>query len=248
MKIINKKKDGLILKGIINSLNRDYLYLFLILVIFLCQSCSTEELLQNQIGASLDRTHQSYSGPSYPGASPDKSLNGFNVQALSTGGIMGNNGTNSISLPNENEEVSENSGHLGYMAGIEFIQKKSDDGGTTITLNYLEAPLYILYQAPIASSGKVFGGLGPYFAYGIGGNVKTGSYKTKAFDKTTGFKPFDAGLGLTAGYTITNSFSFRLDYEIGMANIGRNPAGDKAKNRSIALNIGYPLNKLIKNN
>lgn len=245
MKIINTKKIGFVLKGIINSWNRNYL--FLILFTFFCQSCSTEELLQTQIGASLDRNHQSFSGPSYPNASPDKDLNSFNLRALTSGGVMETKSTNSINFNDENFEDFENSGHIHYMAGIEFVQKKSEDAGTTITLNYLEVPLYILYQTPVTSTGNVFGGLGPYFAYGIGGNMKTDSYKTKAFDKTTGYKPFDAGLGLMAGYTITNSFSFSLDYEIGLVNIDRNPAGDKAKNRSIGLNIDYPLNKLINN-
>jgi len=140
--------------------------------------------------------------------------------------------------------------HLGFMGGFEFIQKKSKDGSTKITLNYFEVPIYILYQTQLFSAGNIFGGLGPYFAYGFGGNMKT-SYngqtsKTKAFDQTTGFKPFDAGLSFTAGYKIPNSFSFSLAYDIGLANIDRNAFGDKAKNRCISLNVKYPLNKLIK--
>lgn len=140
--------------------------------------------------------------------------------------------------------------HLRGMAGIEFVQKRSKDGGTKITLNYLQVPLYVLYYYQLPSAGNIFGGLGPYFAYGIGGKMKTTyngqTSETKSFDKTSGFKPFDVGLGLTAGYKITNSFSFSLAYDYGLANIDRNPGGDKAKNRGISLNVSYPLNKIIK--
>src|SRR5664279_59548 len=92
--------------------------------------------------------------------------------------------------------------HLRGMAGIEFVQKRSKDGGTKITLNYLQVPAYLLYYYQLPSAGNIFGGLGPYLAYSIGGKMKTSGQtsETKSFDKTTGFKPFDVGLGLTAGY------------------------------------------------
>ena len=140
--------------------------------------------------------------------------------------------------------------HLTGMGGIEFVGKRSKDGGTKITLNYLQVPAYLIYYYKLPSDGNIFGGVGPYFAYGIGGKMKSNfngqTSETKSFDKTTGFKPFDVGLGVTAGYKITNSFSFSLAYDYGLANIDRNPAGDKARNRGISLNISYPLNKIIK--
>jgi hypothetical protein len=140
--------------------------------------------------------------------------------------------------------------HLRGMAGIEFVQKNSKDGGTKITLNYLQVPAYLLYYYQLPSAGNIFGGLGPYFAYGIGGKMKSNFNgqitETKSFDKTTGFKPFDAGLSVTAGYKIANSFSFNLTYDYGLVNIDRNAFGDKTKNRGISLNICYPLNKIIK--
>jgi hypothetical protein len=152
-------------------------------------------------------------------------------------------------LPKENVSPRFVS-HLRGMAGIEFVQKNSKDGDTKITLNYLQVPLYALYYYQLPSKGSIFGGLGPYFAYGIGGKMKSTfngqTTETKSFDKTTGFKPFDAGLSITAGYKIPNSFSFSLAYEIGLVNIDRNAFGDETKNRGISLNISYPLNKIIK--
>ena len=238
------RKAAFTLKRIINF--RNCIYLFSILFTFFYQSCSTEEVLENQIGASIDRNRQQFSGPSYPNASPNTALNSFNLKALISGQVMPNKATNSSDFNDADFEGLQNLPHLHYMTGIEFVQKKSKDGNTKITLNYLEVPLFILYKSTFSSTGNIFGGLGPYFAYGIGGNIKTSSSKTKAFDKTTGFKPFDAGLGLTAGYEITNSFSFSLIYEIGLVNIDRSPGGDKTKNRGISLNVSYPLSKLIK--
>lgn len=137
--------------------------------------------------------------------------------------------------------------HIRFMGGAEFIQKGAKDGGTKTHLYYLEVPLYATYWANITTEGKIFGGFGPYLAYGIGGNIKSQTSSVKAFDKDGDYKPFDAGITLTAGYKIPNSFSFRLAYDLGLANILRDAGnGGKVKTRTIGLNIGYPLNKLFK--
>jgi hypothetical protein len=140
--------------------------------------------------------------------------------------------------------------HVFYSGGLVFIQKRSNDAETKVTLDYLEVPLFALYQINSSPKGNFFGGLGPYFAYGVGGKTKSSyggqTYENKSFDKNTGYQPFDAGLGLTAGYKMTDSFSFSLAYELGLTNIERGGGEDKTKNRGISLNIRYPLNKLIK--
>jgi len=142
--------------------------------------------------------------------------------------------------------------HLNLEAKTEFIQKRSNDDGSIATLNYFEVPLYAVYQTQTKHGGNVVGGgIGPYFAYGLGGKVKTKSggqtYSTKSFDKTYGLKRFDYGLSIMAGYTIHQSFCFSLSYELGLANIDRNSRyGDKVKNSGMSLNVSYPLFKLIK--
>ena len=142
--------------------------------------------------------------------------------------------------------------HLHLEAKTEFIQKKSNDVGTITTLNYFEVPLYALYQTQNRHGGNVVGGgIGPYFAYGLGGKAKTKAngqtYSSNSFDKTNGFKRFDYGLSIMAGYTIHQSFCFSLSYELGLANIDRNSRyGDKVKNSGMSLNVSYPLFKLIK--
>ena len=66
---------------------------------------------------------------------------------------------------------------------------------------------------------KVFGGLGPYFAYGIGGKIKGNGFSEKAFDEDFGFKRFDVGLTFTGGYNFDNQWSVGLAYDLGLANI-----------------------------
>jgi len=274
------KKTTFTLKRIINSPNSFYLLLFLIPLLF--QSC--KEFMELQV--SGDYNHQSYTGPSYPNASPNEPALGGNIGFFTTG-IEGWHtanlglGTYNYKPPVSSQELyASNQGgpaafyyhsethdketasiqkdkapsgfvsHLRGMAGIEFVQKRSKDGSIKITLNYLQVPAYLLYYYQLPSAGNIFGGLGPYFAYGIGGKTKSNYNghisETKSFDKTTGFKPFDVGLGIKAGYKITSSFSFSLAYDYGLANIDRNPAGEKAKNRELSLNISYPLNKIVK--
>ena len=262
------KETAFTAKGILNS--GIFIYLLCLLIPLLFQSCSSERM-QIKLHASLDGNHIRYSGPSYPEPSADGEEFGFNLGAMFMGnlnppggyGFLNHTGSGNFYAStdrgpegfynnyenNVGKGSSDFMNNLRFMGGIEFASKRSGDDGTTTTLNYLQVPLYVLYQTQLPKAGNVFGGLGPYFAYGIGGNT-TSTFNNqpssvKSFDSTTGFKRFDAGLGLTAGYEIPNSFSFRLAYDFGLANIDRNSFGDKAQNRGISLNIGYPLDKII---
>lgn len=244
-----------------------------LVVMIVLQSCAS------MLEGSFDNSKLRYSGESYNNPSPSDGDFGINFMIMLLSGLgqqpdistsQGNFNpyrsqyasallashltldpayTNDNNLSNKKQKQSGFSDHMRFMGGLEFIQKKSKDGNTKNTLNYLEVPIYALYQTDLGTGGNVFGGLGPYVAYGVGGKLKSTSggqtNKTKSFDKTTGFKPFDAGLTLTAGYRIPNSFSFRLAYDLGLADIGRNDF-DKVVNRTISLNIGYPLDKITK--
>jgi hypothetical protein len=265
------KKIASAAKGILNS--GIFIFLLCLLIPLLFQSCATERL-QAKVQASLDGNHIRDSGPSYPVPSVDKESFGFNLGVMFTGNFSPPEGYGSLnhtgsgnfyastdrgpegfynnSKNNAGKGSSDFMNNLRFMGGIEFASKRSGDDGTTTTLNYLQVPLYALYQTQLSKAGTVFGGLGPYFAYGIGGSTTSSfnnqSSSFKSFDSTTGLKRFDAGLGLTAGYEIPNSFSFRLAYDFGLANIDRNSFGDKAQNRGISLNIGYPLDKITGKN
>lgn len=244
------------------------LYFLFLSIVFLPACKMTETSLE----ASLDVNKQRFSGPSYPDPSTTKTSVDENIAfsivipmslgESKTGSFYnyqlvpdtnhsyastGKGPASFMSLKYAQKQDDDFASHVYFKGGLELIGKRSSDGGATTTLNYLEIPLYALYKYRLegAGAGSIFGGLGPYLAYGIGGNVSDGGTKISAFDGDNSFKRFDAGLGITAGYQIPQSFSFRLAYELGLANIQKSNFGDQAQNRSFSLNVGYPLDKLI---
>jgi hypothetical protein len=261
------KKIALTLKEFIYS-KRD-LCLFCILALGI-QSCET---IRTDIKGSVDANRQEYSGRSYPNSSTNDFNAGMNFgvsmivgTSYAEAGSSYNNtrqsydkvyastdkGLASFLDPNDgmtNTQAPDLMRRVLFSGGLEYVLKRSGNGGgSTTSLSYLQIPIYALYYYKIDGAGSVFGGLGPYFAYGIGGSIKNGDEKISAFSGDDSFKRFDAGLGLTIGYKMPQSFSFSLGYDLGFANIQKNAFGDKAKNRGISLNVGYPLDKLIGKN
>jgi Outer membrane protein beta-barrel domain len=158
-------------------------------------------------------------------------------------------------------------GNFYVQPGLLFITKGEKNEQTMlsqpteINLSYLEVPVNLLYK-PVLGRGKLLLGLGPYIAFGIGGNSKipaSGVNKTFAFDvkfkntvKTTDrtdktyIKPIDAGASLLFGYELSNKFSAQLNAQLGLTKI--NPAyegrtNDKSswKNTGFGISIGYRL-------
>ncbi len=134
--------------------------------------------------------------------------------------------------------------NLYLMAGPSLVSKRSDDGGEKITLNYFAIPSYVILMRPLPT-GKIWGGLGPYVAYGLGGKTKDtfSGEKYKSFNKDDGFRRFDAGLGFTAWYEFNNQLSIRLGYEVGLLNIGHEE-NEAVHNRTISLHMMYPVSKI----
>jgi len=248
-------------------------YWMVLLFPFLLQSCGI--LSEADLEASVDAAFQEFCGPSYPQASCDEFALFMNVAVLyaygpaAFGTSVSNDKTgdqglladitypasfkqnySSPSYEGESYKITPSNTFMDnilFMGGVELINKKSKDGGSKVNLVYLEVPLYALYRKDLVT-GQIFGGLGPFFAYGIGGKTKetfSGS-KFNSFDKDFGYKPLDFGITLTAGYQLPNGFRFRLATDRGLANLQRGNSGNKAKNVSYSINVAYPLNKLIK--
>ena len=101
--------------------------------------------------------------------------------------------------------------------GLDFVQKGFQAGGQKSRTNYLEVPLTPIYQYPLGP-GALQGGLGPYFAYGIGG--KTGTENSFGDPNTAGgLKRFDFGLSLRAGYTLNMGLRAYFGYDYGLIGI-----------------------------
>jgi hypothetical protein len=142
--------------------------------------------------------------------------------------------------------------------GLLFSTKgaKLDDnfaGDPKLNLSYIEVPVNFLYK-PTLGTGKLLVGFGPYFAYGIGGKLKTDGNdtdvkfknKVKAGDDPDliYFKPFDAGANILFGYEFSNRFSAQLNAQLGLVNINSDydaiPDTDaRSANTGFGLSVGY---------
>lgn len=194
------------------------------------------------IRASADWAKQKQAGNSSVTA---QQINDFNVGVFV-------DGANNLEMMTGMDRVSSDdlaspaapapTGKFSIEGGLEFIGKgaKYDLGGAEgkIHLNYLEVPVYATYNYPLGP-GRLYGGLGPYLAYGIGGKVEEGGFSAASFGENNGgYKRFDAGLGIEAGYQY-KLFSFTLTYDLGLANVAYASQDFSAHNRSFAVNVGY---------
>lgn len=130
---------------------------------------------------------------------------------------------------------------------LEFVGKggKYPEDGGTVALNYLEVPIYGIGNYFLTDDSRVFVGLGPYFAYGIGGKVKSGNFETSSFGENNGgYKRFDAGLTFLGGYQF-QKFSISLNYDLGLVNTAYASDDITSKGRSFGISLGYSLGTLF---
>lgn len=121
-----------------------------------------------------------------------------------------------------------------------------------VNLSYIEIPVNFLYK-PAFGPGHILLGVGPYLAFGVGGNVKLGDEESDVeFDKdidlgqyATGkyFRRGDAGLNFLAGYEFNNKFSAQLNAQLGLAKINPNikdvSEETAYRNTGFGISIGY---------
>jgi hypothetical protein len=135
---------------------------------------------------------------------------------------------------------STNYGAIGF--GLEYVAKggKFADAAK-IQLNYLEIPVQVVYHYFIGP-GNMYGGIGPYFAYGIGGK----SRNISSFGENNGgFKRFDAGAGFMLGYKLNNGASLDVGYDLGLVNVEYANQDVKGHTRNLSINLGYQIGRLL---
>ncbi|MCW3464843.1 porin family protein [Chitinophaga nivalis] len=129
-----------------------------------------------------------------------------------------------------------------------------DKGTVTSRLQYLELPINFLYKHQLGA-GKIFGGLGPYLAYGLSGKMKTSSdisgrsldtkFKFKNSEESAvnelNVKPFDAGANFTVGYELNMGLLFSVNYSLGLTNTSPYKH-ETEKNRYFGVSVGYLFN------
>ena len=228
---------------------------FLFIVLSLFDSCiSTEELEHSTLQGSIDFTNSKELGPSHI---EYNNLLGKNIIyysdhwlmfALPESGKDDINGIGDLKIdpllqnPDANETEEKN---LGIRGGIEYISKgaKFKTGGGSIGLNYLEVPIIPEYRFS-TGMGNICAGLGPYFAYGIGGKSNG---ESSFGENNGGYKRFDAGISFLLGYKLNTGVAFGLSYDLGLANNIYPDQDVKSHNRSFSINLGYEVGRLFVN-
>ncbi len=215
--------------------------------------------------ASADAINDNFRGPSYDDF-PAEILFGFNVCIFGMAGTGKHSATSTLSapanllasatgLPGPMTPNAQDSflDHVTYLYGVQLIGKggKYFDGFGTSTSRrtYLEPLAYALYNYDLPNNkGRLFGGPGVFAAYGLWGKIKYsdpgGSESYPAFDKTAGYKRFDAGLGFMVGYQLPQEIRLSIAREWGLVNIEPGGGSDKTFSRAWSLNVAYPLQKI----
>ncbi|WP_286857955.1 MULTISPECIES: porin family protein [Sphingobacterium] len=151
-----------------------------------------------------------------------------------------------ISLQGKGSKISLTK--MAELAGISGVS-----GSVKQDLMYIEIPVNFVYSIPTGNSGNVFFGAGPYAGFGIHAKVKadniSGSFEDDFFDVDGkesgsfgdfGYKTFDAGLNVLAGFKFTNGFLINGGYGLGLTNIAKDTNGEGSlKNRVFSVGVGY---------
>lgn len=220
------------------------------LLAYLCLNLSSCATIQ----ASLDSANDKEGGNS---ALTNGENIGFNVSMLwffgassgmaeqMSGGVPWYQATDSAwnpyDLPFDTHPAA--GGEIVISPAVEFVQKGDKEfEKEKIRENYLEGQIDVLYKYNLSDGGYIYGGLGPFIGYGIGGKVAGGE---SSFDATDGLKRFDAGLNLKGGYAFASSLQFSLGYDLGLANRSRFP-DYTSKSRNLSFSVGYSVDKIIR--
>ncbi len=134
----------------------------------------------------------------------------------------------------------------------------------TANAMYLQLPVHFAYKIDVNPGTRVVLHAGPYVAYGVGGKrsgkanlkvsgnvpadqkalldeaIKQANASTtgvNTFDKKTGLKPFDAGVGLGIGVEF-GSILVDLGWDMGLLNISNTKDGS-LKNQNAYFSVGY---------
>lgn len=129
-------------------------------------------------------------------------------------------------------------------SGLYYASRGAKKDKQSATTHNLEIPILIKYGVQVSDDIALLPYIGPYFAFGLGGNSKFETIdddnhliieKSKTFDA---LKRFDMGFKIGCGAEY-NKLYLELGYQFGATNIAKdNPADESARNSSIYVNFG----------
>lgn len=108
-------------------------------------------------------------------------------------------------------------------------------------LSYIELPLNFGYSYSLTSDVKIFGGLGPYLAYGVGGKdvLKKDGIKVKTPVFGDIYKRFDFGLNYNVGVELFDEWQIFIGFEHGLRNANKSAVeGETLKMHPLNFYIG----------
>jgi hypothetical protein len=145
-------------------------------------------------------------------------------------------------------------GKFAFQPEVNFLQKggkysetvNEGDGSydldIDLDLNYLEIPLYFLYNGGKTSG--FYAGLGPSFNFGLSGKVNENgdSYDIK-FGSDEDLKPFFLGINGMVGYQMENGFTANAFVSQSITNSDTDEESDATFNMfSFGVRLGYMIN------
>lgn len=132
----------------------------------------------------------------------------------------------------------------GYRVINDFSSINLPSTESTFSPLYVEVPVLALYKINLGSAVRLFGGLGPYAAMGIGGkrNIKTSGVEATTdieYGNDGGdFKQADFGGSLALGGEI-GPVIIGANYNFGLAGLAPGGGNSTLRNASLGLTVGY---------
>jgi hypothetical protein len=216
-------------------------------VVFSLSSCFSSW----QIEGSYDRSSEHSTGPSGESGFYAPNFNTIiEVADDVTGGmVIYDDGVNFDDYPGPwNPErfaaANKSVNGFGLVTTGGYIGKGQKIGGATEHLDYLEVSEAAAFMHK-TSGGLLYGGLGPYVAYGFGGKVNYNGGSEPVFG-SDGYKRFDAGIHFLGEYRFNMGLSVGIGYDLGLYDKSTDPSDYTSTNRTMMVEVGYSIDKIIK--
>src|SRR5579863_3822879 len=214
-----------------------------IFLVFSLSSCfSTWE-----IEASYDWSKDGEKGPSGETAIFDPSFNTMIevLDILSYGNLMYDDRVDHSDYPgpwNPDRYLATDKTENGFglVTNGGYIGKGRKINGATEHLSYLEVSEAFAYMHK-TPGGLLYGGLGPYVGYGLGGKVTYNGGSTTDVFGSQGYKRLDAGLHFLGEYRFKMGLSVGAGYDWGLFDKSNDPSDYTSRNRTIMIEVGYSV-------
>ena len=133
---------------------------------------------------------------------------------------------------------------LSLRSCFSYVKKGFDSSYGSATMDYLQVPVLLEWNFETPTGVLFHLNVGPYFAYGIGGNIhfipytiqKAYYFDQDCFGSKGFFKDFDSGIHVGGAIQLLK-IRLGIGYEFGLTDIAE--VYDKFHNRNLNISLGY---------